>query len=327
MSQEEKIPLMLGGSGSTRSMYTTIPEVNNDTRYPISTEDVELEKRALPQDDDDDEQNTIDEETKSEYIESLSAQQKQEEIREGLRTGSLFLLGLLAVGVMLVYLQFILVPLVFSRFMVYIFQPLINLFTGKKLLRFHLSFSGVLYCIFLIGKTRWPIIRRRTHLPRLLAVFIVLLLIVVLFALLGLIIFISVKQVINHSDDYLSQLKKWEDLIINWGESWGYTKEQLKSMLPTIDWSGYLVTLVAFLADLLPQMFLIVLFVVYMLLDYDATKEKTDLRRSIDQKIRRYILVPVFCDCFFVVVCFVSRWCCSLNIPPIPPPETHRYTA
>ena len=148
-----------------------------------------------------------------------------------------------------------------------------------------------------------------------------------LFALLGLIIFISVKQVINHSDDYLSQLKKWEDLIINWGESWGYTKEQLKAMLPTIDWSGYLVALVAFLADLLPQMFLIVLFVVYMLLDYDATKEKTDLRRSIDQKIRRYILVPVFCDCFFVVVCFVSRWCCSLNIPSIPPPETHRYTA
>jgi len=132
MSQEEKIPLMLGGSGSTRSMYTTIPEVNNDTRYPISTEDVELEKRALPQDDDDDEQNTIDEETKSEYIDSLSAQQKQEEIREGIRTGSLFLLGLLAVGVMLVYLQFILVPLVFSRFMVYIFQPLINLFTGKN---------------------------------------------------------------------------------------------------------------------------------------------------------------------------------------------------
>lgn len=108
-----------------------------DSAYPVAMDDVDLEKKkysALFQDtepeDDDEDFEPPDEEPKSDYINSLNAEQKQEEIREGIRTGSLFLIGILAVGVMLVYLKFILIPLVFSRFMVYIFQPVVNLLIG-----------------------------------------------------------------------------------------------------------------------------------------------------------------------------------------------------
>lgn len=125
---------------------------------------------------------------------------------------------------------------------------------------------------------------------------------------------------------------KWEKMFIDWAKKWGYTEDQLKEMMPAIDWGGYVVGLVGFLADLLPQMFLIVLFVVYMLLDFDAAKEKTELRRSIDQKIRRYILVChntkqtkalsvgfKFIFSFSLNIgaqpCSVSGWACDLGYP------------
>jgi predicted PurR-regulated permease PerM len=53
-------------------------------------------------------------------------------MREGIQMAALLVLGLLGLGVMLVYLDFVLVPLVFSRFLIYIFQPFINVLVGKK---------------------------------------------------------------------------------------------------------------------------------------------------------------------------------------------------
>ncbi len=65
-------------------------------------------------------------------VESMSTQEKQDMIREGLKIGALLVLGILALGVMLIYLNFVLVPVVFSRFLLYIFQPFVNLLVGKK---------------------------------------------------------------------------------------------------------------------------------------------------------------------------------------------------
>ncbi len=67
-----------------------------------------------------------------EYTMSLNAMERQKKMREVLKTVSLLIIGILALGIMLIYLSFVLVPLVFSRFLVYIFQPLIDMFTGKS---------------------------------------------------------------------------------------------------------------------------------------------------------------------------------------------------
>jgi hypothetical protein len=57
---------------------------------------------------------------------------KSSSVRDGIRTGSLFVLGLIALGTLLVYLQFIFIPLIISRFLVYVFQPFMNLLTGHR---------------------------------------------------------------------------------------------------------------------------------------------------------------------------------------------------
>jgi predicted PurR-regulated permease PerM len=49
-----------------------------------------------------------------------------------IRTFSLVIIAVVALGAGLIYLKFILEPLVLARFCVYIFQPFINYMVGKK---------------------------------------------------------------------------------------------------------------------------------------------------------------------------------------------------
>ncbi len=75
-------------------------------------------------------------EESSAYTNSLDENQKGDKVKEVLKLGCLMIVGLLALGFILVYLDFVLVPLVFARFLLYIFQPFINLLVGKKALPF-----------------------------------------------------------------------------------------------------------------------------------------------------------------------------------------------
>jgi hypothetical protein len=93
-----------GGQAPAPATYVDIP----------STEELEAMKEA------------------SQYTDSLTPEQKEVKMREGIQMAALLVLGLLGLGVMLVYLDFVLVPLVFSRFLIYIFQPFINVLVGKK---------------------------------------------------------------------------------------------------------------------------------------------------------------------------------------------------
>ena len=48
-----------------------------------------------------------------------------------------------------------------------------------------------------------------------------------------------------------------------------------------------------YLVELVPQAFLCVLFTIYMLLGYDETREKSQIQRSVDQGVRKYIVIKV----------------------------------
>jgi hypothetical protein len=110
--------LIMYGSGGRRDDdspedYESSPPAYEDIP---STEEVEAKKLA------------------SQYTDSLTDEQKDSKMKEGLKMAALVVLGLLGLGVMLIYLDFVLVPLVLSRFLIYIFQPFINVLVGKKVL-------------------------------------------------------------------------------------------------------------------------------------------------------------------------------------------------
>lgn len=54
------------------------------------------------------------------------------ELRANINTAALLVLAIVAIGMALIFLEFVLVPLVLARFFVYLFQPLINFMVGKK---------------------------------------------------------------------------------------------------------------------------------------------------------------------------------------------------
>eukprot|EP01087_Luapelamoeba_hula_P005773 TRINITY_DN1581_c0_g1_i1.p1 TRINITY_DN1581_c0_g1~~TRINITY_DN1581_c0_g1_i1.p1 ORF type:complete len:512 (-),score=68.44 TRINITY_DN1581_c0_g1_i1:120-1655(-) len=204
------------------------------------------------------------------FTKPVDPDQNRAEVREGIRTGALFMCGLVAVGVIMVQLRFLLVPLVLSRFLVYLFQPLVML---------------------LIGAEKWPFIRRRLRLPRALAVLIVFSLIICVVALLCLAIFLSVKQIVSHKDTYAAELDRWLDMIVALAKKLGYEDADINDLMPDINWESYAINVIGILSDLVPELVVVVLFVVYMLLDFNANATRSELRRNIDNKVRKYILV------------------------------------
>eukprot|EP01100_Stratorugosa_tubuloviscum_P014685 TRINITY_DN79_c3_g3_i1.p1 TRINITY_DN79_c3_g3~~TRINITY_DN79_c3_g3_i1.p1 ORF type:complete len:388 (+),score=154.44 TRINITY_DN79_c3_g3_i1:148-1311(+) len=201
---------------------------------------------------------------------NLAEKGNKESLQEAISTGSLLLLGLLGLGVAIVYLDFILIPLIFSRFLIYIFQPMINLFVGKK---------------------PWPLCKLKLCFPRWLAVIIVFLLICGIVFLFSFVIVISVRDVVNDKDLYIQRMDALYNSTIDYAASLGYEKTELEGLLPEIDLGAIALSIFNSLLNLLPNMFLILLFTLYMLLDYNEKQNKTELRRNVDIQIRSYIVI------------------------------------
>jgi predicted PurR-regulated permease PerM len=200
---------------------------------------------------------------------------------EVLRTGSLMLAAILAFGAMLVYLRFLMVPLVFSRFLVYAFQPLVKYLSGRR------PFS----CL---GSTV------RLALPRWASVLIILALIVATMLLLCLVLGLTISDVISNSEYYLLRIDRLSNSLIAFAETLGYDKEDIKKMLPDFQVGSYALALLEFITNRFPEMVLVLLIVVYMLLDLeDQEEELLHHKRSlaakrahrIDKHIRTYVIV------------------------------------
>lgn len=195
------------------------------------------------------------------------ASQRQASLREALTTICLLLIGFYALGVMLIELAFILVPLVFSRFIVFIFAPIIRLLTVRN------------------GEP--------TGLPRWAAVLICLLLIFGFLLILALIIAFTVKGIISDADEYVDAFKNLSNDVVDLAERFGYTREQIIAMLPNIDIGAIALQILKTFFDTVPQIVLVLLIVVYMLLgiDIDPHNRKSKLEHLIDHQIRSYIMV------------------------------------
>jgi predicted PurR-regulated permease PerM len=210
------------------------------------------------------------------------AARRYEMMTEVLRAGSLMLAALLAFGAMLVYLRFLMVPLVFSRFLVYAFQPLVKYLSGRR------PFS----CL---GSTL------RLALPRWASVLIILSLIIATLLLLCLVLGFTIKDLISNSEYYLLRIDRLSNSLVAFAETLGYNKEDIKKMLPEFQVSAYALALLEFITNRFPEMILVLLIVVYMLLDLEDQEEQllAHHKRSlaakrahrIDKHIRTYVVV------------------------------------
>eukprot|EP01102_Stenamoeba_stenopodia_P016146 TRINITY_DN5606_c0_g1_i1.p1 TRINITY_DN5606_c0_g1~~TRINITY_DN5606_c0_g1_i1.p1 ORF type:complete len:449 (-),score=121.75 TRINITY_DN5606_c0_g1_i1:830-2176(-) len=214
----------------------------------------------------------INDPSEAHYTHSLTEEEKQAKIKDGIKTGALLLLALFIIMWALIYLDFIIIPLVFSRFLVYLVQPFINLLVGKK---------------------PWPYIKKKMHLPRGIAVLVSFLLILVLLILLGLVISSSVREVLHDKDKYIERYGELMDSALSLGESWGYNRTEVQDMLPSVDFGAIIMDVVSGLMNFVPNAFLILLFTLYMLLDYNEKQLKSRLRAEVDKQIRTYIIIKV----------------------------------
>lgn len=197
------------------------------------------------------------------------AVERQAELREALTTILLLLIGFYVLGIMLIELAFILVPLVFSRFLVYIFAPFIRALTVRR--------------------------GQETGLPRWVAVLACLLVIFVFMGILMLIIGFAIKGIIADAHQYVESFNAIFTDVILFAERFGYTREQLYAMLPHINVGELAIKVLQTLFDLFPQIILVLLIVVYMLLglEIDVENKRSKLEETIDVQIRSYIMVPI----------------------------------
>ena len=105
---------------------------------------------------------------------SILREERIGRVSEWIKIACLLIIAIVALGVGLIYLEFLLVPLVLARFCVYLFQPFINFMVGKKAL---------------LPRVPWC----RIHLPRPLAVLVSFIITFIFIALLAIIIFFSGK--------------------------------------------------------------------------------------------------------------------------------------
>lgn len=201
------------------------------------------------------------------------AEQRQKKIREVIRTGSLLIIGLLAIGIILIYLDFVLVPLAFSKFLIYLLEPIINIVVGKRDV---------------------PFFKTRIKFPRWVGVIVVILVIAIIFTLLGIVVAFTIRDVIQHSDEHYASFQEFMGKITALAASLGYSQDQVYNLFPSINLGEYALYFLEFMIGLIPQMAMIFLIIVYMLLEVDEEEEnqaKSELQMAIDTQVRAYIML------------------------------------
>lgn len=201
------------------------------------------------------------------------AAERRAKMREAITTISLLIIGIYALGVMLIELSFILVPLVFSRFLVYIFSPLIKVLSVRR------------------GRNG-----EETGIPRWAAVLVCLL---VIFLFLGLLLFIiglTVNSIVADAHQYVQEINDAFSGIVTFAEKFGYSRDEVYALLPHINVGELAIEILSTLLDLIPQIVLVLLIVVYMLLGMELSldQKKSKLESMIDIQIRSYIVIHAF---------------------------------
>ena len=102
-----------------------------------------------------------------------------------------------------------------------------------------------------------------------------------------------VRGIIEDYDDYIERFQELLENAEDWLISQGMTSDQVESIYPEISAGDIVPMIIGSISPLLTQAILFFMFLIYMLLEYDEKRDKVDLQRNIDKKIRSYILLKI----------------------------------
>ena len=94
-------------------------------------------------------------------------------------------------------------------------------------------------------------------------------------------------------DKYEDRFLEVYDKIVAFLEANGFNISEIEAMLPDLFVGDIIPFFLAQVSALVPQGTLALLFLIYMLLEYDQDHQKADLQRTIDAKIRGYIVLKI----------------------------------
>lgn len=101
------------------------------------------------------------------------------------------------------------------------------------------------------------------------------------------------RGVIEDYEDYIARFEEIVEQTKDWLESKGLSEDQVESIFPEISAGDIVPSVISRVPGLVTQAILFIMFLIYMLLEYDESREKDDLQRTIDSKIRTYIILKI----------------------------------
>jgi predicted PurR-regulated permease PerM len=139
---------------------------------------------------------------------------------------------------------------------------------------------------------RWSV---RSRLPRPVAVVVALLLAVMVIAVLMVVVFSSVNELVAHSEKYTERIHAMVDWIVKMGGSMGVNVSNQAIIEKLLNHTGFiselLIDTLRLALEELTNGFLMLLFTVYLLLGYapDERRQTGSVRAEVEMQVKRYI--------------------------------------
>lgn len=214
---------------------------------------------------------------------------EQANVEERIRTLCLCVCALGVVSGALYYLRAVLVPLVLALALKYLLEPLISALTRP-----------IWFCrepTELVPRGRARSLCRavlRLRLPRPVAVVVALSIAFATLVLLGLIVADSVRVFTAKADTYSAQVQKIYQVVLQRMDREGLDKaarsEKLKQLTEQVPVTQFIFSVVESLLEMLSNLFLVLLFTVYLLTDHSGLSMKQNsLDLKVNEQIYQYI--------------------------------------
>lgn len=242
---------------------------------------------------------------------SISLTPAQREVEERLRTAVLLLIGIAVVAAGLYYMKTILIPLVLALALFYTLQPVIEVLAkrplrccGRRCFTKKPDVTGVPRCLR-------PCVESciLLQLPHWLAVCVALLIAFAILALLGFVVADSVRVFSSKAAEYTKRVEQLTEAFLGWMDrmqsDWNFYLNngseppteassgivdnrarihELTQQIPITDW---IVSMLSSLVDVLSNLFLVLLFTIYLLIG-SAPEERADrFDRLVDDPLVR----------------------------------------
>ena len=192
------------------------------------------------------------------------------ELQNSVWTVTMILVSMLCIGIMLIYLRFILVPLVLALALCYLMRPMINYLTGKK-----------------------PLCGKRACIPNGIAILIAIFVVICILIAIGVVIFFSVREVTRDWNDYEDRFNELLERGMVWADNKGLDRERIEDAIRGFDSGAFALNAASSIFLILPGFFTVVLMTLYMLKDYRNDSEKSAFQNQVDSRIRKYIFIKV----------------------------------